>query len=195
MALINIPQVENGDDNDKNLYNSRFGKIVDEINGKLDSSNLANDAVSTPKLANSSVSTNKIEDEAVTGSKLAPDAGGGEWQEWSPTFTGFSSNPANGLYRYKVVGKTVFVSIRMPSNGTSNSTAFTISAPIKAKLITNGRWELPCRIINNGATAFGFAAINSNATTIGFGLSATSETWTTSGGKRVISAEFFYEID
>ena len=62
MGLITYEQIEDGFSATANLWNSRFSKVYDLVNGNLDSQNLANNAVTEPKIAS----------EAVTAPKLAP---------------------------------------------------------------------------------------------------------------------------
>jgi hypothetical protein len=51
---------------------------------------------------------------------------------WTPSFTGFSADPASPICRYLLVGKMCTVSVTMPNPGTSNTTGFTVSAPFTA---------------------------------------------------------------
>lgn len=66
MALINIPDVQNLDPATPASLNSRFGLIADEINGNLDTNNIATGGVGAANLASSSVTTAKVADAAVT---------------------------------------------------------------------------------------------------------------------------------
>lgn len=54
-----------------NLWNTRFGKIYDEFNGKIDDENLKNGAVTTPKLATGSVTNEKLADNTIEPGKLS----------------------------------------------------------------------------------------------------------------------------
>lgn len=58
---------------------------------------------------------------------------GGAWQAWTPSFTGFSSNPVMYMSSYTVVGQTVFGIFTPLTAGTSNATTFTITLPFPAK--------------------------------------------------------------
>lgn len=51
MSLIDYTNIENDAPAIANLWNERFGQVVNEINGKLDSSNLKDGAVTISKIA------------------------------------------------------------------------------------------------------------------------------------------------
>lgn len=69
MGLITIPDIQNLDPATPELFNERYGEIVDEVNGNLDADNLADGAVTAPKLATNSVATAKVADAAITSPK------------------------------------------------------------------------------------------------------------------------------
>jgi len=54
------------------------------------------------------------------------------WTAFTPTWTGFSVNPAV-TSRYKQVGKTVVWSVGVTAGGTSNATTLTVSLPLNAR--------------------------------------------------------------
>ena len=60
MGLVSIPDVQDGDDVNEELFNSRFGAIVSALNGNIDADNLSNNAVTTPKIAPDAVNGSKI---------------------------------------------------------------------------------------------------------------------------------------
>lgn len=60
MGLITITNIEDGQDAVANALNERFGKIVDEINGNIESQNLKNHAVTREKIAPQSVTLSLI---------------------------------------------------------------------------------------------------------------------------------------
>ena len=60
MSLINYTQIEDGQDASANGINERFGAIIDEINGNLDSQNIKNGAITREKIANGSIDKNKL---------------------------------------------------------------------------------------------------------------------------------------
>lgn len=79
-----------------------------------------------------------------------------QWFNWTPTFTGFSTVPT-GIHKFSVIGSTCFANIRETS-GTSNSTAFAISAPITPREMA----YFPIRLMDSGAWGVnpGLARIN-----------------------------------
>lgn len=111
---------------------------------------------------------------------------------WSPTITGFSSNPT-GVYRYSKVGKQVTLFINQLTNGTSNSTAFTISLPFPAATITNMAWSNIMQSVNNGVSGIGWCTILSGGTTINLYRDADGNAWTASGTKRTLALQISYE--
>lgn len=71
MANITVSLPADGDSIVAANYNTPVNTIVNEINGKLDNSNIASGAaIDGAKLANSTVDTNQLADEAVTSGKI-----------------------------------------------------------------------------------------------------------------------------
>lgn len=108
-----------------------------------------------------------------------------QWISWTPTLTGFSADPVNGVYYYTKQGRTVHCMVRQPNQGTSNSTSFTISAPVAARTITNAVWwSGACTCTNNSGdvTQATNASIASGASVFVVGIIGSS--WTASNGKR-----------
>lgn len=60
MGLITLTNIEDGQDAVANALNERFGKIVDTVNGNIDSQNLKNNAVTREKIAPQSVTSDKL---------------------------------------------------------------------------------------------------------------------------------------
>lgn len=60
MPLLSYDNLEDGFDATANIFNQRFGKIHDLLNGNLDAANLANQAVTTPKIADHSIVSSKL---------------------------------------------------------------------------------------------------------------------------------------
>lgn len=60
MALISYTQLQDNTDADAEDINSRFGQVIDQINGNIDSENLRDGSVTREKLANGSVTTDKL---------------------------------------------------------------------------------------------------------------------------------------
>lgn len=119
------------------------------------------------------------------------------WADWTPTLSGWSANPTNSVYRYKQIGKMVVASIRQATNGTSNATTKSITAPVAAATISNMIWAEVCSATDNGsalATSSG-ASIASGSSTINFSkdLSTTTGGWTASGGHKIQTCTLIYE--
>lgn len=89
---------------------------------------------------------------------------------YSPTFTGFSADPASPVLRYTKIGQKVDLTFRMPNQGTSNATGFTMTLPFTAATIANMAWEVKCgSAFSSGAYAADVEAfINSAGTTLIF---------------------------
>lgn len=120
-----------------------------------------------------------------------------EWLNWLPTITGFSANPTGVLYRYKVVGKDVFATNRQTSNGTSNATTWTMTAPFTAMTLTDGLWgAMGGNTVDNGTGSNipGFVTIATASATINVYKDALGTAWTASNGKRFTIFDLSYPI-
>lgn len=108
-----------------------------------------------------------------------------KWVDYSPTVTGFSANPTNTVYRYLLEGDNCSVLVRQSSLGTSNSTAFTISAPFTALTLSNATWEvkLASAFDNSAYFADGEAYMTSGATVITLTKGNSASGWTNAGTK------------
>lgn len=109
----------------------------------------------------------------------------GIWQSWTPTFTGFSADPAVTFARYTLIGKTCICTVVM-GNGTSNATTFTMTLPAVAAN-TGIAKSAGASAVDNGAalttTPRIDTAANSNIATIR--SSPAAGAWTASSTKRV----------
>jgi len=129
-------------------------------------------------------------------SKAVSPVGHPIWFNYTPTITGFSANPANPISKFKLDGTACTVVHRNTALGTSNSGAYTVTAPITSKTISNMHWWGSVNnAVDNSAnvTTTGAAELTSNSTTITLTKSAATGGWTTSNGK---AADFtiIYEI-
>lgn len=117
---------------------------------------------------------------------------GGVWQDWTPTFAGFSTDPYLSC-RYCVVGKLSFLNVTNNTVGVSNATNFTISLPIQAGA-THSKY-FPIRYHDNSVTAsiWGMGVITSGSTVIQLYINPAGHLWTASGNKTAWF-ECFYEI-
>jgi hypothetical protein len=118
------------------------------------------------------------------------------WQDWTPTFAGWSANPTNSVYRYTRTGKVVTLAIRQGTDGTSNAVTATISLPYPAATIANMHWMVPAAFTDNGSfqAAPGRARIGSGDTVLTLGKAWNADGgFTASGGKKVDIVEITYE--
>jgi hypothetical protein len=116
--------------------------------------------------------------------------------DFALTPSGFSSVPANAVYRYWITGRFVHFLIRQPTAGTSNSTSFTIPAPFTSANITNAFWFASAiDATNNGVdlTTAGRFQLGANSATITVASNAAGAGWTAANGKRA-SGLLIYEI-
>lgn len=145
------------------------GTTTVTVNGGSDHS-LANAAITAPYFSND-----------------ATPVGFPHWFNWTPSsFTGFSSNPSSGIYRFTINGRLATVVVRMPNNGTSNSTAFSLVGPLTAASGTNRRWLTVCgNSADNGvATATpAVAFIEQASSTISLWKDASGAGWTAANAK------------
>jgi hypothetical protein len=105
---------------------------------------------------------------------------------WTPTFTGFSADPAGGIYRSILVGKLCTLFVSMPNPGTSNDVAFRLTAPFTSANIASMTWGgVPWSITDNGAeqSEAGRVYIAANSDQIVIKTSLTGANFTASGGK------------
>lgn len=116
------------------------------------------------------------------------------WLTWVPTITGYSSNPANSIYRYMLRGFDCFFEIQ-EGTGTSNATSKTYSAPFTAKTLTNMIWSGNISAPQDNGTygANGFVQILSASSTLTMYRSALAN-WTASGSASVTQASVRFSI-
>lgn len=74
MTLVTYTDIQEDDAATPDLWNTRFSSIVNAINGNLDSSNLADNAVSTNKITNLAVTSAKLATDAVATAKIPDNA-------------------------------------------------------------------------------------------------------------------------
>lgn len=117
----------------------------------------------------------------------------GLWQPWTTTFTGFSAAPSITISRWCQIGTTIKVE-QATGNGTSNSTAFSVTLPTKAKNTGtgqgNGFW------VNNGVTIGAgvpgcVADTTASSATLEIRRDPLGTNWTAANGKRGNVAMFY----
>lgn len=120
-----------------------------------------------------------------------------EWKDWLPTITGFSANPTGVVYRYKIIGKDVFITNRQTTNGTSNATTWTMTAPFTAMTLTDGLWAaMGGNTVDNGTGSAtpGFVTIATASNTINVLKDSLGTAWTNANGKRFTIFNLTYPI-
>lgn len=115
---------------------------------------------------------------------------------WSPTLTGFSSNPS-GNYYYNVKDSEVFAIIDQSSDGTSNATSFTISLPVDMNTDFNEQRGLISTLRDSGtlqATPGMWLISGTAPSTMRLYKDSTQAPWTNTGVKFVKSGAFQYSF-
>jgi hypothetical protein len=92
MARVSYTKPANGETIDPVDVTTPLDTIYNEFNGSIDSTNLADDAVTTAKITNAS----------VTNAKLSTTAGelGGAWLAWTPSWANLTIGSATVDARY-----------------------------------------------------------------------------------------------
>lgn len=115
---------------------------------------------------------------------------------YTPTYTGFSVDPTSVASRFRITGRELYLYIAQTTNGTSNATGFTMSAPVVAATVTNAVWAGWTQAQDNGSFIATPAVVqlSSGSSTISVYKDASGAAWTASGGKRVLDLNLIYEI-
>jgi len=129
-------------------------------------------------------------------SRISQPSGWPDYFNWAPTIVGFSAAPAGGLYKWRAEGKTLSLTIRQPADGTSSQNNFTISLPFAAATITDMAWAGPSGAVDNSAilTSPSRMYIASTYTVVEIFSNYGAGTWTTSGGKRLLTGSISYQF-
>jgi hypothetical protein len=105
---------------------------------------------------------------------------------YTPTFTGFSSDPPTPVAKFSILGKVCFLYIDTTSSGlgTSNTNGFSATLPV-ASASSASAWGFGQGKDNTSSVAQCNGYIGGTSSTISFGkdFNAPSTSWTTSGGK------------
>lgn len=119
------------------------------------------------------------------------------WLTCTPTWTGFSANPTNGVYRYQISYNKIICKINSVTAGTSNATSMTLKAPMFNANVTNANSAgYSCQVTDSGTvqTNPGNMYLVYNTNDITFEKTLAGGTFTNSGNKSVTFANFIYEI-
>lgn len=119
-----------------------------------------------------------------------------DFMDWLPAPTGYSAVPTNVVYKYKFEGKIVEAFVREATNGTSNATTLTMTAPFTALTLTNGLWQGYGSGVDNGTnlTTMVIASISSGGATFTFAKDPAGGAWTNANGKRVGAWRIWYQV-
>jgi len=117
-----------------------------------------------------------------------------QWFNWSAVMTGFSADPGSAIYRFQLIGPTAFLVIDQGTNGTSNSTDFTITLPITSIATLNQSGAIGLAVDNSTikTTACRWN-IGGSAVVMTLYTDMATGAWTNANGKRA-RLECFYKI-
>jgi len=122
----------------------------------------------------------------------------GQWDDWVPVIVGYSADPANAIYRYTTIGKTVILAMTEGTAGTSDSVNLNYTLPIAAKTLANHGWGgvIPTAV-DNGSAVFNVIWDIDQAGTVVSLWKYGGAAWTASGGKAGFThgSIIIYEID
>lgn len=106
---------------------------------------------------------------------------------FTPTFTGFSSQPTNFFCQWYTIGRRMFFDIRMGSTGTSNATTFGLALPVTPGGLTSCSYRTTAAAFDNSVALTGASLVIVAPGDINLAIfkdfSGGSSAWTASGGK------------
>lgn len=149
MSLISLPDMNNGDDATKDLFNLRFDTIINTINGNIDGTNIANNSITTSKIA----------DGAVTLAKLDTVTAGNATGGWLPLSATPSTVVANGNRGYTCTF-------------TGTDLTSTLSVGMRLKMTRNTAAPTKCTSLNGSTQFFNNTSPNKLTFTNNFVVSA-----------------------
>lgn len=104
-------------------------------------------------------------------------------QPWTFALTGFSVKPTFTVAQWFQNGRTIFLTLRTSTNGTSNATTTTITGPVKSSIADQR--QIMTRVVDNG-TSISTGGIGNTAaasSTISLFKQLNAAAWTNVGGK------------
>lgn len=120
-----------------------------------------------------------------------------DWFNWTPAYTGFSSNPTIQS-QFSLKGRTCFIKGYPSSAGTSNATSFKLTLPIAPSTSSAKRsYAYGWGVDNGSATGTIFAVSGADDATnliISRAFDGSGNNWTNSGSKYAYIPPMFYEI-
>ena len=111
---------------------------------------------------------------------------------WVPTIVGYSSNPTTTTYQYWIDNTTCKPIMQEDVDGTSNSATTTYTLPFSSTIARN--FSLPIVRDNTTSEAAGVGQILAGSLGTLTAKRSAIATWTTSGGKRIVTANLEYFI-
>ena len=122
----------------------------------------------------------------------------GVWQVWDPApIVGYSVVPPDAVYRYMVIGKTVFLAMSEWWLGTRNAVTCTYTLPIQAANITHLGWYVTCPLSynNSAVTCNTMGSIEVGGTVLNTFKDCNQGHWTLGNGSFATAHfQMFYEI-
>jgi hypothetical protein len=118
VGLLTYTQIEDGFSATANLWNSRFAPLYDEINGNLDSSNLANDAVTEAKIAAEAVTASKLAAQSVLPSKV-----NNTWVGTTSSLAGVDTSWSTRFNKTITLPEAAYIFVLWTARGNANTTS------------------------------------------------------------------------
>ena len=121
---------------------------------------------------------------------------------YTPTITGYSTDPTSASYRFSITGRTVLLRMNEGANGTSDATTKTYTLPIARSVTTNAEWwAYIFGVVDNGASLSQGVCFVSGGGLLDARPLLSGGTWTASGNCRAFGNSnlsagtvIFYEI-
>ena len=116
---------------------------------------------------------------------------------WAPTITGYSANPTDTNYRYRLVHSKIETIFREATSWTSNATTTTYTLPFSTRDFWFSKYIAPARIFDNWAgvtTPWMAQPDNASVNVLKFYKDWNAGVWTAALGKRIDNCQFIYEI-
>lgn len=124
-------------------------------------------------------------------SKAASPQGFLHWFGWTPTWSGFSTDPTGGTHLFAIVGRTAHVTGSGVTAGTSNGAGLTINnLPVAAGQVQSA----VAAVVENGSNQFGLITTTANSGTLTAFSNAADAAFTASGQKSIRKWAISYTI-
>lgn len=112
---------------------------------------------------------------------------------YTASLTGFSADPTH-TESFWINGNVCHIRFSCTTNGTSNSTAFTISLPVNAITTSARVWKQVIQVVDNGTVQSGVAYVAAVSQTLITLKATVAEANFTNSGNKSSSLEMWYEI-